>query len=478
MHNPVSNETELIIGGVKTKVIIDSGASCNVMSRDMWENLKKNKIICVSNKTDQIIKSYGNSKPLNVIGKFSADVEAKCNEKQLSDCKFLVIAEHAKTILGLESATKLGLLKIGEQVNQVKSNVDWGRLYPTVFKEDDNKLEKLKGIQVKIPIDETVKPVAQNLRRVPYNLKSKVEEQINKLLEADIIEAVEGPSEWVSNIVLVPKPGKQDYRLCVDMRIANKAIVRERHQLPTIEETFQELEGAQIFTKLDVKWAFHQLELSPESRLITTFSTHMGLFRYKRLMFGIKNGPEKFQKIMDQILAHCEGVVDFADDIFVWGKDKKEHGRRLHQVLQVLSEKGVTLNPKKCSFGVEKIKFLGHEVSSKGILPSEENKKTILEFRQPKSSEEVQSFLGLVNFSSRFIPNLATINKPLRRLIRKGVKFHWGRTEEKSFQELKNAIVSPEILGFYNREAETSIWTDASPVGLGAVLVQIQNKTP
>lgn len=173
-----------------------------------------------------------------------------------------------------------------------------------------------------------------------------------------------------------------------------------------------------------------QIEITPESREITTFLTSKGLFRYTRLMFGITCAPELFQKNMEQILSGCDGSVNFIDDILVYGASKEEHDIRLRQGQKRLREYEVALNETKCLYGVEEIEFLGHRLSAKGVQPSIDKVNAVKCFRDPTTAEEVRSFLGLVNFAGKFIPNLASIDYPLRKLTRKEEKFVWG-TEQK-----------------------------------------------
>ncbi|CAM1154209.1 Uncharacterised protein r2_g4246 [Pycnogonum litorale] len=153
----------------------------------------------------------------------------------------------------------------------------------------------------------------------------------------DIIEKVNGPSIWVSPVVVIPKVNG-DIRLCVDMRRANVAVMRERFPIPTIDEVLQDLDGGKVFSKLDIKWAYHQIELHPDSRAITTFASHKGLYRYKRLMFGVACAPEMYQRVLQQILQDCVGAHNILDDIIVHGRDTKEPNVRLQNVLTVLSE--------------------------------------------------------------------------------------------------------------------------------------------
>ena len=232
--------------------------------------------------TERKLYPYGSTKPLQVAGEFDADVIFR--DKQVK-ASFIVIEDRAIAILGRQSSEELGVLRI-ESVNTVE-DMSFLDEYKALFEG----VGKLKDFQAKIYTDPTVKPVAQKARPVPFQLREKVELKIKELIDMDIIEPVEGPTPWVSPVVVVPKPSG-DIRLCVDMRKANEAVVRERHPIPTVDELLYNLNGSTIFSKLDLNLGFHQIELDSESRGITTFATHLGLFRYKRLMFGISSAPE------------------------------------------------------------------------------------------------------------------------------------------------------------------------------------------
>lgn len=165
-----------------------------------------------------------------------------------------------------------------------------------------------------------MKPVVQPIRRTPFSLRSEVEEKIQKLINLDIIEPATGPTPWFNPVVVVPKSAG-DIRLCIDMRRANEAMLRERHPIPTVDEILQSLNGSKIFSKLDLRWGYHQLELTPNSREITTFVTHCGLFRYKRLLFGVNSASEQYQHEIQTALAGIDGQENISDDIIVHGKD-------------------------------------------------------------------------------------------------------------------------------------------------------------
>jgi len=277
----------------------------------------------------------------------------------------------------------------------------------------------------------------------------------------------------VSPIVVVPKPNG-DIRLCVDMRQANEAVERERFPIPTIEETLLEMNGSKVFSKLDLNMGFHQLELDEASRPITTFATHMGLYRYKRLMFGVTSAPEIYQYTIQTVLQNCPGSRNMTDDIIIYADCVEEHDRRLEKVLSTLKENGLTLNTDKCVYRMDELKFMGFLLSEKGIGPTSAKIEAVRDAERPKSASEVRSFLGLVNFNARFIPDLATKSDPLRKLTRKDVPFKWGREQEKAFKVLKDDLAKATELAYFDPKAPTRIVADASPVGLGAVLVQKQ----
>ena len=314
----------------------------NVIDQQLWEQLKRNGVTCKSQRDSKTLKSYATVSKVEVVEKFWCKVEL--GEKSLPNVEFLVIKGEGRPILGRKTAMQLGVLEIKlPEVNLVED--EFQKLF-------SDKIGKLTNYQVELHVKPNARFVAQPCRRVPYSLRGKLKDKLQELEEMDIIERVEGPTPCVSPIVIVPKPNG-DIRVCVDMRSANTNIERSRHPIPTIDDVLNELNGNVVFTKLDLKMGFHQLELKEGiSRDVTTFTTSAGLFRYKRLMFGICSAPELYQHVIQQVLlgAGCTGCQNISDDIVVYGKDVAEHDERLRKVLHTLTERGLTLNKNKCVF--------------------------------------------------------------------------------------------------------------------------------
>ncbi|XP_058456768.1 uncharacterized protein K02A2.6-like [Malaya genurostris] len=444
----ISDGGELIpikLGGVVFQVLVDSGCQKHIVDERSWNYIKANRVK-IWNQTkncNEIFLPYGeNAKPLTLMGKFDTTVSIDDGGRIIEKvATFYVVKGGQQCLLGRVTATDLGVLFIGFPSTHGVNAVNTTGIQP---------FPKIKGIHMKIPIDKSVLPVCQQPRRPPIALLTKIEEKINSLLATDIIEPVEGGCPWVSPLVIVVKDNG-DLRLCVDMRRANAAIVRERHIMPTMEDFLPRFTFAKWFSRLDVTEAFHQVELHSESRYITTFITHMGLFRYKWLMYGIACAPESFQRIIEQIISpYSKNAVNFIDDILIFASTEEKHDAALKSVLSTLKEYGILLNHSKCVFKVSELEFLGHIISPNGIYPSNSKIEALQRFRAPETSEEVRSFLGLVTYIGRFLPNLATITAPLRELTHSGVKFTWGREQEASFAKLKEMIGNVKYLRFFD----------------------------
>ncbi|GFO17915.1 transposon ty3-i Gag-Pol polyprotein [Plakobranchus ocellatus] len=313
--------TSVFINNQNISFIIDTGASVNVITEATYNNMKKKPQLKPSSTA---IYGYNAVQKLPVLGCFTTTASHK---KYATKAMFHVVQNHDFTCSNLLSASTSETLGIISFAHSIKVPDD-------IF----HGFGKLEGINIKLHIDNDVQPKAQTHRRIPYHVRKDVEKELKRLEEQDIIEEVEGPTPWMSPIVVVPKKSG-GVRLCVDMREANKAIKRECHPMPTIEDMINDLNGSTVFSRIDLQQAFHQLELNEESRFITTFSTHVGLRRFKRLMFGVNAAPEIFQHALGEVLRDIPGVTHFIDDIIVHGKTKREQDHSLTETLNRLHQR-------------------------------------------------------------------------------------------------------------------------------------------
>lgn len=447
---------QCIVAGVVVKMHIDSGSPINTITTGLWNKIKLLNRNLKKVKPDEsiIYKGYANSASIEVEGIFEAQIMIR--EKQTKTiAKFHIVRGASKSLLSKDTAKILKVLKLGLEVKKIEEN----RPFPLI-----------PNICVKFLIDKTVIPKKILYHSVPAALEEKVQQKLDILEKQDIIEKVTF-SDWISPMQVVPK-GQDDVRICINMKGPNEAILREHYPLPVFDTFINKLRGSKWFTKLDITNAYHHVLLHPESRELTTFMASRGLMRFKRLMFGVNCAPEQFQKIMEEILLGCKGVINFLDDILIYGSTVEDHDSKCQEVMKRLKNNNILLNEKKCVHKVKKLEFLGHEVTERGILITEAKKKAIMNFREPETKEEVRSFLGLITFVGHFVNDLATKTEPLRKVIR-DESDGWKEEQKEAFFALKKELIdNTNVLGYYDIKDETILYTDASPVGLGAVLVQ------
>ena len=327
---------------------------------------------------------------------------------------------------------------------------------------------------MKLEIDPTIAPVAQPGRKIPHSMKSKVNKKLAEMRDEGIIEKVVGATPWLSPLIAIPKKSG-NLRLVLDMRVPNTALVRRRVQIPTVNEILQKMEGAKVFTEVDLSQGYLQLTLAEESRYITAFSTpEDGPHRFKRLIMGASPSGEHFHEIIHQLIKDIPDCENISDNIWLWSKDRATHLKQLEKLLTILESKGITLKLPKCSFAVPEINVFGNIVSEKGVRPGIAKVEPIKNAPHPTTASEVRSFLGLTNYCARYIPDYCTITFPLRQLTKNDVKFQWEHKPEKAFQSLKDAITTAPVLAHYSLTAETKVVVDASPWAIGAVLLQKQ----
>ena len=342
-----------------------------------------------------------------------------------------------------------------------------------------NNLSNYK-IQEKFPIfnyecnlqlKENAVPKYFKARSVPYHYKAKIEKALQELEADNVISKVEHAGEWASPIVPVLKPSG-DVRICVDFKYVNTQTNLNTFPLPKLEDILANLGCCNFISKLDLKNAYLQLSVSEESRKYLIMNTHLGLYKFNRLPFGLSSAPGIFQRFITELLNNVEGVQVFLDDIIIVGETQEQHEGRLNKVLRILQSKNVKLNKNKCQISAHEVPYLGYILSGEGIRPDPKKIQAIVEAPTPNSVTALKSFLGLCTYYNRFVAQFSSILCPLYDLTQKNVNFKWSRIHNKSFKTIKEALAHANILDNFNPKATLILEVDASPVGVGAVLKQ------
>ena len=246
--------------------------------------------------------------------------------------------------------------------------------------------------------------------------------------------------------------------------------------LPTPDEVFSALAHGESFSTIDLARACKQMEVTAESQPYLTINTHMGLFRYQRLPFGIATAPAIWQKAMSIVLQGCKGVIYYIDDILVTGKTRVEHEENLRHVFQCLEQFGLHIKLSKCQFFQDSVTYLWHKISKDGIQPTAERVSSIINAPTPQNKAELKSFLGLMTYNIRFLSSLARILHPLYKLVQKDVTWIWSHSHKKAFNEAKNLVSTAPVLAHYDITKQLKLYCDASPRGVGACLMQVMDK--
>lgn len=334
-------------------------------------------------------------------------------------------------------------------------------------------LGTMQGVKAKLQLCREAVPKFLKARPVPYALRAAVETELDRLERQGIVEKTRF-SSWGTPLVCIPKRDG-DVRLCGDYKMTvNPQLEVDQYPIPTPEELFTAVAGGQKFSRLDLANAYQQMELDEDSREMVTLHTHRGLYRYRRLPFGIASAPAIFQQAMEQVLVGLDHVVVYLDDILVTGTSTDDHLKKLSEVFKRLAAVGLRLKKGKCEFLLDEVEYLGFKISQQGISPSESKVEAIRNAPEPQNQTQLRAFLGLVNYHRKFVPELATLLEPLNRLLCQGQKSHWDRlpTEaEHAFQRVKQKLARAPCLDHFRAEIPLVLAADASQYGIGAVLM-------
>lgn len=349
--------------------------------------------------------------------------------------------------------------------------------YQDSFVGPDGKIGTTDLVEHGIDTGDTC-PIKSSYRPPGFAKKQVIDENLDKMIQAGIIE--ESTSAWSSPIVLVRKRDGT-YRFCVDLRRVNEVTKKDAYPLPNIQDCLTSLSGSEWFCTLDLASGYWQVGMKAEDREKTAFSTHRGLYQFKKMPFGLTNAPATFMRLMELALRglEWEHCLVYIDDIIVFGDSFDVCLKNLELVLERLSSAGLRLKPSKCDLFQPEVAFLGHRVNKEGISCDPAKLAAVREWPRPSNVSEVRSFLGLATYYKKFLANFSEVVQPLTDLTRKNVIFQWSEECESSFNLLREQLTSAPVLSYPSEDPEDQfvIDTDASDRGMGAVLSQVRQGT-
>lgn len=436
-------------------------------------------------KTNVKLKSYtGNV--VSVLGAVFVNVDllSSGNIFRRTNLRLLITGENRQPLFGREwiiafkgmplmDAFNILNSNSSQAVNAVENTDSVLRMLEGLLKEYEilfgEEAGVISGEPAAIELKENARPIFIRARQVPYALRSRVEAEIDHLVQENILVPV-NHSEWATPIVPVVK-GNGKIRICGDFKTTlNKHLLIDEHPLPTTDDLFTVLNGGDKFSKIDLRKAYLQWSVREEDQSKLTLSTHKGLFKCTRLLFGLSSAPAKWQRKIESILSGIEGVVVFIDDICVTGPDNKTHLARLREVFERLKVHGLRVNKEKTQLFCDSIEYCGYKIDREGIHKTDQKVQAILNAAVPKNISEVRSLLGLINYYGRFFKNLSDTLEPLHNLIRRNTVFEWNDKCKLAFERIKQEMSSENFLVHYDTNLPLCLATDASPVGVGAVL--------
>ena len=318
-------------------------------------------------------------------------------------------------------------------------------------------------------------PIKQAPRRVPLAYAEEEKKAIEDLKAKGVIR--DSVSPWASPIVLVSKKDG-GVRPCVDYRKVNELVKPDGFPLPRIQDCLDAVAGSKLFSTFDLTSGYFQIPLKKEDIPKSAFVCKYGQFEMTRMPFGLNNSASTFQRTMEMALQGLQWItcLIYIDDVIVFGKNFDEHISRVEEVLERIKAAGLKLKPEKCMMLQEEVIFLGHVVSGEGVKPSPTNISKIMNWPKPKTARQVKQLVAMGSYYRRYVKDFASIVRPMVELTKKGKKFIWTNACDRSFDLLKKALVSADVMGYPLNEAGDFILdVDASDVGIGGILHQVQD---
>lgn len=387
-------------------------------------------------------------------------------------CLVVNVIESSEVNSELVEMLRINESQLGERERE--SLVRVVNKYRNVFSVNDDDLGFCRTVTHSIDVGDC-KPIKQRYRRLHPPIKDKVEEELAKMERQGVIEKSVSP--WCSPLVPVRKKDGS-VRICIDYRKLNSVTKVNCYPLPHIEDNLSQFEGAKFFSTLDLLSGYHQVALDNESKEKTAFSTERGLYQFRVMPQGACGSPATFQNLMNVVLGGIptRHALAYLDDILVMGTSFDDHLRNLEEVFSRLLDHGLKLSVKKCQLFRESVNYLGHVLTRDGVKPSDHNVKALMSLPIPKTVRDVKRINGLVNYYSRFIPNIASIMAPLYRITSEK-KLKWTEDCNNALNEIKRILCSYPILSYprFGPNDRFILTTDGSGTGIGATLSQIQD---
>ncbi|XP_036341085.1 uncharacterized protein K02A2.6-like, partial [Rhagoletis pomonella] len=465
----------VLINGTKLDLQFDTASDITIISESNFQKLNVSNTSAV----EQSARSAtGATLPLSL--QFDCNVELK---QQRAELTCFVTPIKNLNVLGLDWITAFNLDNMSinaicnmlamENRGSVTPNMQSQNIsllkqsFPDVF---DEKLGLCNKTKAHLVVKPDHKPIFRPKRPVAYAIQHLVEEELQRLQDVNVISPV-NYSEWAAPIV-VTKKSNGSIRIYADFSTGlNTALETHQYPLPLPEDIFAKLANAKYFSHIDLSDAFLQIEVDESSKELLRINTHLGLFRYNRMIFGVKTFPAIFQQVMDKMLIGLEYAAAYIDDIFVSGRDQSEHDRNVHEVLRRSQDYGFKLKFAKCRFSVTEVRYLGYIISQYGLQPDTERVSAINGMPEPNNIAELRSFLGAIDFYGKFINKMRQLRGPFDELLNANTKWQWTQTHRKCFNSLKEILSSNLLLTHYDPQKKIIVAADASNYGLGACIM-------